>query len=143
MCPRLAAGIVVAAAGAAVIGFFCVRTSGIPFLMLTLAFSQLVFSVALKWREVTGGSDGMAIAEKPGFFGFDLSNSLAMYFMTLAFLLLSHWGLRRLLNAPLGHVFVGIRENEPRMLAIGYATLTPIWQTPLSSVCPSAPARAS
>jgi branched-chain amino acid transport system permease protein len=118
----LLAGILVAAGGAALIGFFCVRTSGIPFLMLTLAFSQLVFSVALKWRDVTGGSDGMAIAEKPGFFGFDLSNSLAMYFMTLAFLLLSYWGLRRLLNAPLGHVFVGIRENEPRMLAIGYPT---------------------
>ena len=37
--------------GAALIGFFCVRTGGIPFLMLTLAFSQLVFSVALSWRE--------------------------------------------------------------------------------------------
>ena len=118
----LAAGVAAAAAGAAVIGFFCVRTSGIPFLMLTLAFSQLVFSVALKWRDVTGGSDGMAIAEKPALFGFELSDSLAMYFMTLAFFLLSYWGLRRLLNAPLGHVFVGIRENEPRMLAIGYPT---------------------
>ena len=118
----LVAGVVIAAAGAALIGFFCVRTSGIPFLMLTLAFSQLVFSVALKWRDVTGGSDGMAIAEKPGLLGFDLSNSLAMYFMTLAFFLLCYWGLRRLLNAPLGHVFVGIRENEPRMLAIGYPT---------------------
>ena len=64
----------------------------------------------------------MAIAEKPGFFGFDLSNSLPMYFMALIFFLLSYWGLRRLLNAPLGHVFVGIRENEPRMLAIGYPT---------------------
>jgi branched-chain amino acid transport system permease protein len=118
----LAAGVLVAAAGAAFVGFFCVRASGIPFLMLTLAFSQLVFSVALRWRDVTGGSDGMAIAEKPGFFGFDLANSLPMYFMTLAFLLCSYWALRRLLNAPLGHVFVGIRENEPRMLAIGYAT---------------------
>ena len=118
----LAAGVVIAAGGAALIGFFCVRTSGVPFLMLTLAFSQLVFSVALKWRDVTGGSDGMAIAEKPGFFGFDLSSSLPMYFMTLIFLVLSYWGLRRLLNAPLGHVFVGIRENEPRMLAIGYNT---------------------
>src|SRR5882757_2683900 len=118
----LAAGVAIAAAGAALIGFFCVRTSGIPFLMLTLAFSQLVFSVALKWRDVTGGSDGMAIAEKPAFFGFDLSDSRAMYFMTLAFLLLAYWALRRLLNAPLGHVFVGIRENEPRMLAIGYNT---------------------
>src|SRR6266852_998363 len=118
----LAAGIVLAAGGAALIGFFCVRASGIPFLMLTLAFSQLVFSVALKWRDVTGGSDGMAIVEKPSFLGFDLANSLSMYFMALVFFLLSYWGLRRLLNAPLGHVFVGIRENEPRMLAIGYQT---------------------
>ena len=45
-----------------------------------------------------------------------------MYFMALIFFLLSYWGLRRLLNAPLGHVFVGIRENEPRMMAIGYPT---------------------
>src|SRR5580693_2248582 len=56
------AGVVIAGCGAALIGFFCVRTAGIPFLMLTLAFSQLVFSVALKWRDVTGGSDGIAIA---------------------------------------------------------------------------------
>jgi branched-chain amino acid transport system permease protein len=118
----LAAGIAIAAAGAALIGFFCVRLSGIPFLMLTLAFSQLVYSVALKWRDLTGGSDGMAIAEKPSLFGIELSNSLAMYFLTLVFLVFAYWALRRLLNAPLGHVFVGIRENEPRMLAIGYDT---------------------
>jgi branched-chain amino acid transport system permease protein len=118
----LAAGVAIAGAGAALIGFFCVRTGGIPFLMLTLAFSQLVFSVALKWRDVTGGSDGMAIAEKPSFFGFDLSNSLTMYFMALSFVVLVYGGLRRLLNAPLGHAFVGIRENEQRMLAIGYPT---------------------
>jgi branched-chain amino acid transport system permease protein len=118
----VAAGIVIAGFGAAVIGFFCVRTAGIPFLMLTLAFSQLVFSVALKWRDVTGGSDGMAIAEQPGFFGFSLSKSLPMYFMALCFFVLTYCGLRRLLNSPLGHAFVGIRENEPRMLAIGYPT---------------------
>jgi branched-chain amino acid transport system permease protein len=116
------AGAAIAGCGAALIGFFCVRTAGIPFLMLTLAFSQLVFSVALKWRDVTGGSDGIAIAEKPSFFGFDLSNSLVMYFMALSFFALAYWGLRRLLNAPLGHAFVGIRENEQRMAAIGYPT---------------------
>jgi branched-chain amino acid transport system permease protein len=116
------AGVAIAGCGAALIGFFCVRTAGIPFLMLTLAFSQLVFSVALKWRDVTGGSDGIAVAEKPSFFGFDLSNSLVMYFMALSFFALAYWGLRRLLNAPLGHAFVGIRENEQRMTAIGYPT---------------------
>jgi branched-chain amino acid transport system permease protein len=118
----LAAGVGLAVAGAALIGFFCVRTGGIPFLMLTLAFSQLVFSVALKWRDVTGGSDGLALPEKPSFFGFDLDHSLVMYFMTLIFAAAAYVGLRRLINAPLGHVFVGIRENEPRMAAIGYPT---------------------
>jgi branched-chain amino acid transport system permease protein len=118
----VAAGVAMAGCGAALIGFFCVRTGGIPFLMLTLAFSQVVFSVALKWRDVTGGSDGIAIAEKPSYFGFDLSNSLVMYFMALSFFALAYWGLRRLLNAPLGHAFVGIRENEQRMAAIGYPT---------------------
>ncbi len=118
----VAAGVVIAGAGAALIGFCCVRSGGIPFLMLTLAFSQLVFSVALKWRDVTGGSDGMAIAEQPSFFGFSLSKSLTMYFMALSFFALIYWGLRRLLNSPLGHAFVGIRENEQRMMAIGYPT---------------------
>jgi branched-chain amino acid transport system permease protein len=118
----VAAGVLIAAVASGVIGFFCVRTTGISFLMLTLAFSQLVFSAALKWRELTGGTDGLAVPDKPGFFGFDLSNSLNMYFMGLVFFLLCYGSLRRLLNSPLGHTFVGIRENEARMLAIGYAT---------------------
>jgi branched-chain amino acid transport system permease protein len=118
----VALGVAAAAATAAIIGYFCVRTSGISFLMLTLAFSQVVFSIALKWRDVTGGSDGIAIPEKPGFFGLDLSNSLAMYYMAFLFLLLCYGVLWRLINSPLGLVFVGIRENEDRMRAIGYAT---------------------
>jgi branched-chain amino acid transport system permease protein len=118
----LAAGVTIAACGAALIGFFCVRTGGVPFLMLTLAFSQLVYTIALKWRDVTGGSDGIAVPEQPSFFGYDLSNSLVMYFMALSFLVVVYAGLRRLLNAPLGHAFVGIRENEPRMITIGYPT---------------------
>src|SRR6516165_4672628 len=118
----IAAGVLLAAGGAALIGFFCVRTAGIPFLMLTLAFSQLIFSVALKWRDVTGGSDGLALAAQPSFFGLSLSRSLVMYFMTLVFFAAVYVVLRRLINAPLGHVFIGIRENEPRMAAIGYPT---------------------
>ena len=90
--------------------------------MLTLAFSQLLYSVALKWRDVTGGSDGLGIPEKPGFLGFDLSHALPMYFMALFFFVLCFLGLRRLVSSPLGRVFIGIRENEARMLAIGYAT---------------------
>src|ERR1700733_5821692 len=110
----VAAGVVIAGAGAAMIGFFCVRTGGIPFLMLTLAFSQLVFSVALKWGDITGGSDGMAIAAQPGFFGFSLSKSLPMYFMALCFFVLAYCGLRGLVESPLGHSFFGPPGEEPR-----------------------------
>ena len=66
------AGVGVAGLGAALIGFFCVRTTGISFLMLTLAFSQLIYSVALKWRDLTGGSDGIAMPDRPSFFGTEL-----------------------------------------------------------------------
>ncbi len=118
----VALGIGAAALAALVIGYFCVRASGIPFLMLTLAFSQLIYSVALKWRDVTGGSDGIGLTLKPSVFGFSLSNSLAMYVVTLFFFVLCFLGLRRLVSSPLGRVFIGIRENEARMLAIGYAT---------------------
>ena len=53
------AGIAVSTALAAFIGMFCIRVKGIPFLMLTMAFSQLLFAAALKWRSVTGGTDGL------------------------------------------------------------------------------------
>ena len=115
-------GVALAAVASALIGFFCVRASGVTLLMLTLAFSQLLYSVALKWRDVTGGSDGIGVPDKPGFFGLDLNDSLVMYYFTLAFFLACYLGLRRLINSPLGHTFIGIRENEARMLAIGYAT---------------------
>jgi branched-chain amino acid transport system permease protein len=118
----VALGVVVAAAAAAAIGYFCVRTSGIPFLMLTLAFSQLVFSIALKWRDVTGGSDGLAIPDKPFIFSLDLSNARVMYYLLCVSFLACYAALRRLVNSPLGLVLVGIRENEERMRSIGYAT---------------------
>ena len=118
----VALGVVAAGLAGAVIGYFCVRISGIPFLMLTLAFSQLIYSIALKWRDVTGGSDGIGIPEKPSFFGLDLANSLTMYYVALVLFAVCYALLRQLTNSPLGLVFVGIRENEERMRAIGYAT---------------------
>ena len=120
--PGLAAGVIVAAAGAALIGFFCVRVSGIPFLMLTMAFAQLLFSVALRWRDVTGGTDGMAGPDRPSIAGYSLDDSTTMYYVVLAAFALSFAAMRRLLASPLGHGFIGIRENEARMRAIGYPT---------------------
>jgi len=114
--PLLGALAAVALAGlvAAAIGFFCIRASGVYFIMLTLAFAQLLYSVSLKWRAVTGGSDGMASPQ--------LGSGVATYYLILALFVIVYLGMHRLLAAPLGQVFVGIRENESRMRATGYAT---------------------
>jgi branched-chain amino acid transport system permease protein len=120
--PALAAAVVVAAATAAVIGTCCVQLSGVTFFMLTLAFSQLLFAVSLKWRSVTGGTDGTGGLGRPGIFGWSLTDPSSFYYLILAFFVVSYIVLRRLIASPLGHAFIGIRENEARMLAIGYRT---------------------
>lgn len=116
-----AAGIVASTVLAAVIGVFCIRVSGIPFLMLTMAFSQLLFAAALKWRSVTGGTDGLIGFTPPELFGVSLGASATAryavvaigFVLVLAFL----WALVR---SPLGSIFIGIRDNEQRMRAVGY-----------------------
>jgi branched-chain amino acid transport system permease protein len=114
------AGVAIAAFGAAIIGYFCVRVAGIAFLMMTMAFSQLLYSVCLRWRSVTGGSDGLGGVGDASLFGWSLADPQVMYYVALAAFLFSYLSLVRLVGSPLGHAFIGIRENEPRMRAIGY-----------------------
>jgi branched-chain amino acid transport system permease protein len=118
----MAASVVAATLGAVIVGAFCTRVSGIPFLMLTMAFSQLLYSVSLKWRDVTGGTDGIGGLARPKLFGWSLVDPGAYYIFMLIVFLAAFFGLRRLISSPLGHTFIGIRENEDRMLAIGYPT---------------------
>lgn len=116
----MVAGIVVSAAAAAFVGLFCIRVSGIPFLMLTMAFSQLLFSLALKWRSVTGGTDGLIGFVRPTLFGMSLDDSVARYAVVVVGFLLVFGILWLLVRSPLGSIFIGIRDNEQRMRAIGY-----------------------
>ena len=115
-----AAGIVVSAAMAAAIGFFSIRVSGIPFLMLTMAFAQLLMSVSIKWRTVTGGTDGLSGFKRPTLFGWSLDDRALQFYVIAVGFLLVLWFLRRLIASPLGSIFIGIRENEQRMRAAGY-----------------------
>jgi branched-chain amino acid transport system permease protein len=112
-----------AAAGLAalIIGFFVVRTHGIYFIMVTMAFAQMVFFLFFD-NKVLGGSDGIYVNFKPSAGLFDLDNKLVFYYFTLAMLLLVYAFLRRVLFSPFGRVLAGIRINEHRMRAIGYST---------------------
>jgi branched-chain amino acid transport system permease protein len=111
---------------ALVIGFFALRTSGIYFLMVTLAFAQMLFSIAIGWSEVSGGSDGLAGVPRPalgvGPFSYTFDTRESYYFLVLALFLLAWWLLRRIVNSPFGWTLRGIRENEQRMRALGYHT---------------------
>jgi branched-chain amino acid transport system permease protein len=113
----------VAASGLAalVIGFFVVRTRGIYFIMVTMAFAQMVFYLFFD-NKVLGGSDGIYVNFKPDAWLFNLDNKLVFYYFTLALLLLVYAFLRRLLWSPFGRVLAGIRVNEHRMRAMGYGT---------------------
>ncbi len=119
-------GVGIATLGAAAIGYFCVRMTGVAFLMLTLAFAQLIFSGAVKWRAI-GGSDGIGGLVKPALFNSSLADPLAMYLFTLSVFALALFAMRRLVESQFGHALVGMRENETRMRAMGFATRRVRW----------------
>ena len=110
--------------GALIIGFFVVRTHGIYFIMVTMAFAQMVFYLFFD-NKALGGSDGLFINFKPsttifGWVPFDLDNKRVLYYFTLGALLVTYVFLRRLLFSPFGRTLSGIRVNEHRMRAMGY-----------------------
>jgi branched-chain amino acid transport system permease protein len=114
------------ALGALVIGFFVVRTHGIYFIMVTMAFAQMVFYLFFD-NKVLGGSDGLYINFKPtvalgNWVLLDLEHKTSLYYVVLGAMLLVYGFLRRLLWSPFGRALSGIRVNEHRMRALGYST---------------------
>ena len=108
---------------ALVIGFFVVRTQGIYFIMVTMAFAQMVYYLFFD-NKALGGSDGIYINVRPQALGLDLENKLVLYYFTLACLFLTYRFLRRLLWSPFGRTLNGIRLNEHRTQALGYASFS-------------------
>ena len=112
--------ILMAAAVAALFAWIGLRMTGIYFLLITLALGQLVFSVAFVWRKMTGGSQGLINIPYPGI-GIDFSPT-SYYYFTLIIILICGFVLHRLLKSPFGYSLQGIRENETRMIALGFNT---------------------
>ncbi|ABM37215.1 branched-chain amino acid ABC transporter permease [Polaromonas naphthalenivorans] len=111
---------------ALIIGFFVVRTRGIYFIMVTMAFAQMVFFLFFD-NKALGGSDGLYINFRPsaalfGWVPFELDGKRTLYYFTLAAMLLVYAFLRRLLWSPFGRALAGIRVNEHRMRAMGFYT---------------------
>jgi branched-chain amino acid transport system permease protein len=109
---------------AAAIGWISIRTTGVYFIMITLALAQMAyyfFNDQLYW----GGTDGINIASRPvlalgGVTLIDFDNRVQFYYLTLACLVGAFALLSVMLRSPFGHALVGIRANEGRMRSLGY-----------------------
>jgi branched-chain amino acid transport system permease protein len=108
-------GLVLAGAGAALIGAFVVRLSGIYLAMMTLAAAQILYAVAFQWVDVTGGDNGI-VGVWPSAWA---SGQSAYYLLTLTLVALAVFLLKRLIDAPFGYALRAARDSEPRAEAIG------------------------
>lgn len=102
-----------------ILGVFLVRMTGTYFSLLTLAFNQLIWAVCWKWRDVTGGDDGLGNFPKPDILGISMRNPVHFYYSVLIIVsvcLLTLWYFRK---TPLGSVILCIKDNEKRAGYIG------------------------
>ena len=103
-----------------VVGALAIRRQGIYFAMITLAIAQMVYFFCLQ-AKFTGGEDGIQSVPRGTLFGFlDLSSTLVMYYVVLVVFLGGFLLIYRIVHSPFGQVLKAIRENEPRMLSLGY-----------------------
>jgi branched-chain amino acid transport system permease protein len=116
------AALVVSALFALVIGALCLRTRGVYFIMITLAFAQMIYYVVIALDRY-GGDDGMTIYRRSDFGGLiNLSNKTLFYYLCLAILLACIALTWRIVNSRFGLVIQGARSNDRRMRAIGFPT---------------------
>jgi branched-chain amino acid transport system permease protein len=120
----LAAPLAMAVSGLAalLIGAISLRTRGVYFIMITLAFAQMMFYVFVGLKAY-GGEEGLNMAHRSVIgLGLNLKNDTTFYYLVLTVLTATIWLLQRLIDARFGRVVQAIRENETRMETIGFAT---------------------
>jgi branched-chain amino acid transport system permease protein len=108
-----------AAVAALVIGFFSIRVSGVYFIMLTLAFSQMFYAVAFQAAWL-GAEDGIVGVPRPDVLGWNIAHPAGFNLYLLALVVLIALLFSRIVRSPFGHVLRGIHDNEGRMQAVGY-----------------------
>ena len=117
------AAIAASALYALAVGVLSLRTRGVYFIMITLAFAQMIYYVA-SGLDRYGGDDGLTIYHRSTFGGvLDLNNTTVFYYLCFALLLASIYLVWRIVNSRFGLVIQGVRSNERRMRAIGFPTL--------------------
>jgi branched-chain amino acid transport system permease protein len=113
-------GLLAAVVLGALFALLAVRTQGIYFLVMTVAFGQIAYSIALQWNVVTGGYDGLTGLRAPTVFGHTFSGPIEMFYFTLVPVALLYLALKHFVRSPCGVALQGVRDNPKRMAALGF-----------------------
>ena len=120
----LAAALAAAAVAGAVVAAFISHRRGIYYALMTIAFGQVFWFIAIKAHAITGGEDGLLkIARLPvdfGFVSFDLAGNTSLYYFVFAVFALAAMALWRLVHSPFGRILQAIKQNETRATFVGY-----------------------
>ena len=119
---HLGAGLAVGAVAATIVGWVCLRTSGIAFIMITLAFAQMFYFLSVSLKQY-GGDDGLTIAARSDFGWVNLANNTVFYYAIFAVLVALLLVFRRIVDSRFGMVLRGCKSNERRMAALGFPTM--------------------
>lgn len=120
MLITLPAAILISGFFAALIGALSLRTGGVQFIMITLAFAQMLFFFFVSLTPY-GGEDGIIIRRTNDLFGLNMRDKTTLYYVILSIAVLFFALLWRVINSSFGSVLKGIRQNERRMAALGFA----------------------
>jgi branched-chain amino acid transport system permease protein len=112
-----------------VFGWIALRATGLGFLMLTLALSQIVWGLGYRWVSVTNGDNGLSGLTRPHPFGIDLDISNNFYWFALAITSLCIYMIQLMIRSPFGASIRGTRDQARRMSALGYNVWAIRWTT--------------
>ena len=114
---------------AAVFGWIALRATGLGFLMITLALSQVLWGTAYRWSALTEGDKGLSGLTRPAPFGISLDKPAAFYYFALAVAIVAFWLMARFVGSPFGAVLRGTRDGPRRMAALGHDVRRVRWIT--------------
>jgi branched-chain amino acid transport system permease protein len=104
----------------AVFAVLALRSTGIGFLMITLALGQILWGIAYRWVDLTNGDNGISVATRPAPFGISLAGASSFYYATLVVFLLALAAMAAFDRSPFGASLRGTRDQARRMAALGY-----------------------
>jgi branched-chain amino acid transport system permease protein len=121
--------VVFSTACGALFGVLSLRASGIGFLMITLALGQIVWGIAYRANELTGGDNGITLPARPAPFGIDINSAASFYYFTLIVFAIALFCIWRLTRSPFGAALCGTRDQPRRMRMLGHNVWMVQWLT--------------